>query len=109
MYIKNVLNAMKSDFGKYLISIIIGIGFASLFRKACGDDKCYIFKGPSIDKIHNNIYIHYPDGCSIFKLLVIADFNEALFSCSNPKSRIRLIAFRYLLLHLLFQISHQLL
>ena len=41
MYIKNVLNAMKSDFGKYLISIIIGIGFASLFRKACGDDKYY--------------------------------------------------------------------
>ena len=41
---------MKSDFGKYMISIIIGIGFASLFRKVCGDDKCYIFKGPSIDK-----------------------------------------------------------
>jgi hypothetical protein len=79
MYIKNVLNAMKSDFGKYMISIIIGIGFASLFRKACGDDKCYIFKGPSIDKIHNNIYSH-DNKC--YK------FNEKSISCNTASKQI---------------------
>jgi len=79
MYIRNVLNAMKTNFGKYLLSIIIGIGLASLFRKACGDEKCYIFKGPSIDKIHNKIY-SYDNKC--YK------FNEKSISCNTATKQI---------------------
>lgn len=56
MFAANILNAMKSKFGKNLISIIIGIGIASLFRKSCEGKDCFIFKGPEFDKINDTIY-----------------------------------------------------
>jgi hypothetical protein len=41
---------------KYLISILIGLGIATIFRKACKNDDCYIFKGPYSSEIKDKIY-----------------------------------------------------
>ena len=55
-----------NDVGKYLISIILGIGLASIFRKVCKDRNCMVFKGPKIDEIKGQTYI-YNDKCYSFK------------------------------------------
>ena len=46
----------KTDTGKTIISIIIGLGISALFRKVCNDRNCIIIKGPPIENIENNIY-----------------------------------------------------
>ena len=46
----------KTDLGKSIISIIIGLGIAALFRKVCNDRSCIIIKGPPIQNVVNNIY-----------------------------------------------------
>ena len=48
--LKDLLN---SPLGIKLISIILGLGLASLFRNICKDGKCIIYKGPSKDDIDN--------------------------------------------------------
>ena len=41
----------KSDKGKTIISIIVGLGLAALFRKVCNDRDCIIIKGPPIEEV----------------------------------------------------------
>lgn len=42
-----VADLLKSEPGSIIISIILGLGLAALFRKACNDNKCIVIKGPS--------------------------------------------------------------
>ncbi len=53
MDFKRILQDKKS---KYIISIILGLGLASLFRKACHDRNCIVFKGASIDKVKDKVF-----------------------------------------------------
>ena len=47
---------MKDDKFAIFISILLGFGLASFFRRACKNGKCIIIKGPSLKEIENNIY-----------------------------------------------------
>ena len=42
--------------GKYIMSLLLGIGLASFFRFICNDKNCIEFVGPPIDKIKDNVY-----------------------------------------------------
>lgn len=42
--------------GKYIMSILLGLGLASLFRTVCKDKNCIIFKAPPLEKIKDKIY-----------------------------------------------------
>ena len=42
--------------GKMFISILLGLGLASLFRTMCKDKTCMIFKHVDVDKIDGKIY-----------------------------------------------------
>ena len=77
--IKNIVKAMHTQQGKYLISIILGIGLASLFRKACNKRNCLMFKAPPIDEVRGHIYSH-DDKCYRFK--------EKATKCSKSKKRV---------------------
>ena len=44
-----------SPFGRYAISIILGLGLASLFRKVCNERNCLVFKGPPIKEFKKDI------------------------------------------------------
>ena len=59
MEIKRLL---YGKYSKYVISIILGFGLATLFRKVCSERNCLIFKAPNIKNIENNIY-RYDDDC----------------------------------------------
>jgi len=76
---KIIKKIFYNDFGAILISIILGIGLASLFRKACKDRNCFIFKGPPLDEIKDNIY-KYEKDCYTF--------NENLIKCGNKEKSI---------------------
>ena len=59
-------NMMKNDWGTIFISIVLGLGLAALFQKACKDNNCMIIKGSPYKEIKDKIYIH--DGkCIVYK------------------------------------------
>jgi hypothetical protein len=47
---------MHTDTGSIVISVILGLGLACLFRKACTDNKCVIIKGPNIKEVESKVY-----------------------------------------------------
>ena len=44
--------------GRVLLSIILGLGVASLFRKVCKDKNCMIFKAPPLEEIKDKVFKH---------------------------------------------------
>lgn len=53
---KGIQKILNSDAGKYIISILLGIGLSTLFRNACNDRKCLIFKAVSPEKVKDKIF-----------------------------------------------------
>tara|TARA_Y100000816_G_C26024372_1_gene536045 strand:- start:812 stop:1027 length:216 start_codon:yes stop_codon:yes gene_type:complete len=49
-------NIMSTEYGSTIISIILGLGLAVMFKKVCKDGNCVIIKGPSPKEIQKNIY-----------------------------------------------------
>lgn len=47
---------LKTETGKAFVSILLGLGLASLFRKVCHDDKCLRFNGPVLDEVEGKIF-----------------------------------------------------
>lgn len=42
--------------GKTLMSLILGFGLASLFRKICKEKNCLLFYAPPMEDLKNKIY-----------------------------------------------------
>jgi hypothetical protein len=53
---------LHGETGRILMSIILGLGLASLFRKVCKDRDCISFNGPVIGDIDGKIY-QYGEKC----------------------------------------------
>jgi len=53
--IKKLIN---TETGKIIISAVMGIGLACLFRKVCTDKNCIAFHGPVITDIENKTFKH---------------------------------------------------
>ena len=51
---------------KVIISIIIGFGLSTLFRRVCKNRNCIIIKGPSIEEVEKKVY-KSEKGCYSFK------------------------------------------
>jgi hypothetical protein len=49
-------NLYRTLTGRYIISIILGLGISALFRKVCNERDCLIIKGPPTNEIVGNIY-----------------------------------------------------
>lgn len=47
---------IHSTNGRYLMSVILGIGIACLFRETCKGPKCEILKAPKLTDIKDKIY-----------------------------------------------------
>ena len=48
--------------GQIIVSIILGLGLASLFRKVCKDRECIIYSAPDFKKIKDKIF-KFDDKC----------------------------------------------
>ena len=54
----NFKRLLSSKIGITVISIILGIGLAGIFRKVCNDKNCVRFNGPVISDIVGKTYKH---------------------------------------------------
>ena len=54
----NLKRLLYSSLGKIIISVILGLGLATMFRKVCKDKNCITFKGPILGDIDGKIYKH---------------------------------------------------
>lgn len=74
-----VLRLFYTPMGRVLLSMILGIGLATLFRKVCTDKNCIVFNGPVISEFENKIFKHgekcykytaVPDTCDPLKRII---------------------------------------
>jgi|UniRef100_A0A6C0J147 hypothetical protein len=54
----NFKRLLYTDLGRIILSIILGLGLATLFRKICTDKSCLRFNGPIISDLEGKIYKH---------------------------------------------------
>ena len=54
----NFKRLLNTPIGQVFISILLGLGLATLFRKACNDKNCIVFNGPVISEFDGKIYKH---------------------------------------------------
>jgi hypothetical protein len=47
---------VHTETGKYIMSILLGLGLASLFRTVCKEKNCLIFHAPPLEKLKDKIY-----------------------------------------------------
>lgn len=59
MLLSDMLN---HPYGRIFISILLGFGLASLFRKVCNSKNCIIVKGPNMKEI-NQYYYKIEEDC----------------------------------------------
>jgi hypothetical protein len=46
----------KDRFGSIVISVILGLGLAAIFRRVCTGDSCVVVKAPSSKDIDENVF-----------------------------------------------------
>ena len=63
MLMNKFSNLLKSDGGKYIISAILGLGVASLFRKVCNDYNCIVYRGANYEDEINDKTFKHNDKC----------------------------------------------
>lgn len=54
----NFKRLLYTDLGRIILSIILGLGLATLFRKICTDKSCLRFNGPVISDLEGKTYKH---------------------------------------------------
>jgi hypothetical protein len=52
----NLGKFVHTETGKIIMSILLGFGFASLFRTICKDKDCLVFHAPPLDDFKDKIY-----------------------------------------------------
>jgi len=73
----NLKLLMNSPLGKIFISILLGLGLATIFRTVCKEKECIRFYGPVISEIDGKIYQH---GSKCYKYTV-----ESSGTCETDK------------------------
>lgn len=74
--LKDIINSTR---GKYVLSLLLGLGLATLFRRACKDRNCLVFKAPKMSEIKGKIFA-YGDKC--YK------YNENNSTCKKTKDNV---------------------
>jgi hypothetical protein len=78
----NFKRLLYTDLGRIFMSIILGLGLATLFRKVCTDKNCLMFNGPIISDLEGKIYKH---GDKCFKYSSHSD------KCDTTKKQVDLM------------------
>ena len=54
----NLKRLLDSNLGRAIISVLLGLGLATLFRKVCTDKNCIKFNGPVISDVDGKTFKH---------------------------------------------------
>lgn len=77
----NFKRMLNTPLGQFLISMIMGLGLATMFRRVCDSKNCILFNGPVISEIDGKIY-KYDEYCYKYELNNV--------KCNNMKKTVRL-------------------
>ena len=55
----------KSQTGKNVVAIILGLGLAAMFRKTCVGEQCVVVRAPDTHKVAGQTF-KYKEGCYEF-------------------------------------------
>jgi hypothetical protein len=87
----NIKRLVNTPLGRFFISVILGLGLATFFRKVCNDKNCIVFNGPIISEFDEKIYKYgekcykystVPDKCDEKKKII----NVSASDKENPPS-----------------------
>jgi hypothetical protein len=62
---------LENEAGQIMASIVLGLGLAAVFRKACHDNKCIVIKGPSLEDT-KKFYYKLNDDCYKYERVDVA-------------------------------------
>lgn len=62
----NLKRLLNTPMGRVFISVILGLGLATFFRKVCKDKNCIVFHGPILSEFEDKVY-KYGDKCYSYK------------------------------------------
>ena len=74
-----VKRLLYGRYSKIVISAVLGLGLATLFRKVCNERNCMVFRPPDMNEIKSSTY-KYNDKC--YK------FTEKPVKCNKAKKRV---------------------
>jgi hypothetical protein len=57
---------VQTETGRFLMSIVLGVGLASLFKASCKGRNCIIMQAPKLEELKDKIY-KVDDKCYKFK------------------------------------------
>lgn len=57
---------LHTSYGRLVISVLLGLGLACLFKKTCHSNSCYKFVAPRVSDVTTSVYSH-GDSCYTFK------------------------------------------
>ena len=60
------MKLFRSEEGSYIISVILGLGLATFFKRACAGRNCIVFRGAPMSQIKGKTY-KYGDKCYVFE------------------------------------------
>ena len=66
--LQRLQKVIHTKFGQIVISIILGLGLASIFRKACDEINCLNFVAPKASEVEKTVYKH-GNNCYKFKAM----------------------------------------
>lgn len=75
----NLKRLIYSDVGRIVISIILGLGLATLFRRVCKERDCLVFHAPEMNKIKGQVF-KFKDKCY--------QFEEEIEKCDSRKKTV---------------------
>jgi len=61
-----IMDIINHPVGNLLISGLLGLGLAAMFKKVCNDGNCVIIRGPSYKEIKDKIFV-FEDKCYKYK------------------------------------------
>ena len=75
----NIKRLLYSKYSKVFISILLGLGLATLFRKVCNERNCLKFVAPKFSEIEGKTFKHN-DKCY--------QYNTSSISCQDNKEKV---------------------
>ena len=75
-----MIQVLHSREGQIMMSVILGFGLATLFRRVCKGRSCIVIKGPKLSEVQGFVY-RIDDRCYKYKHQVVpCDKDDAVVS-----------------------------
>jgi hypothetical protein len=80
----NFKRLLNTPIGVAFISILLGLGLATLFRKVCTEKNCIVFNGPVISDVSGKIF-KYGEKCYKYDINpALCDKNKKVVDIKSP-------------------------